>query len=322
MKNNSYLLLLLFFIAIACDSTEPFTEEEANEEIDCIDNREINTSRGECNEDLDISPMIAISIDGDKRIIRTNNIPDHKVGKFGAGQGSLNPNAIAPLDLQYEIELSPTENTNFTSLLRASGGIDYSFGVLLNGIELDPVAAEPWPHSSLRGADPMANWDWNLEALNALLGLDCNNAHVQASGQYHHHGSPTLYLESIDLDPTTMTLIGYAADGFPVYYKYAYSDPNDAGSGIEIMTSSYQLKEGERPGDGVTAPCGNYNGLYTNDYEYKEGLGSLDQANGRKGVTPEYPQGTYYYVITDEFPSVPRFFKGTPSGDFRIGGAG
>lgn len=79
------------------------------------------------------------------------------------------------------------------------------------------------------------------------------------------------------------------------------------------------MKSGDRPGDGVTAPCGEYNGVYSNDYEYVEGLGTLDEATGRTGVTPEYPLGTYYYLVTDEFPYIPRYFKGTPSDDFSIG---
>ena len=85
------------------------------------------------------------------------------------------------------------------------------------------------------------------------------------------------------------------------------------------MTPSYQLKSGDRPGDGSSAPCGTYNGVYSNDYEYVNGLGTLDEANGKTGVTPEYPLGTYYYVVTDDFPSVPRYFRGTPSSDFKIG---
>ena len=116
-----------------------------------------------------------------------------------------------------------------------------------------------------------------------------------------------------------MTLIGYAADGFPIYYKYAYSEATNSNSAIEEMVSSYQLKSGERPGDGITAPCDEYNGVYSNDYEYIDGLGRLDEANGRTGVTPEYPNGTYYYMITDQFPLIPRYFRGTPSADFRIG---
>ena len=35
--------------------------------------------------------------------------------------------------------------------------------------------------------------------------------------------------------------------------------------------------------------------------------------------TVEFPGGTYYYVITNEFPGVPRCFVGTPSNDFKIG---
>ena len=46
------------------------------------------------------------------------------------------------------------------------------------------------------------------------------------------------------------------------------------------------------------------------DYEYVEGLGDLDQCNGRFGVTPEFPEGIYYYVVTDDFPFFTRCLKG------------
>ena len=85
------------------------------------------------------------------------------------------------------------------------------------------------------------------------------------------------------------------------------------------MQSSYRLKSGSRPGDGSSAPCGEYDGVYSNDFEYVSGLGDLDACNGRVGVTPDYPDGTYYYVITNDFPYIPRCFMGTPSNDFRIG---
>ena len=54
------------------------------------------------------------------------------------------------------------------------------------------------------------------------------------------------------------------------------------------------------------------------DYEYIEGQGDLDEANGRTGVTPEFPNGTYYYVVTDEFPGIPRYLVGDPSKDFKL----
>jgi len=62
-----------------------------------------------------------------------------------------------------------------------------------------------------------------------------------------------------------------------------------------------------------------YSSLISSDYEYIEGFGDLDECNGREGVTPEFPEGTYYYVITNEFPGVPRCFVGTPSDDFKLG---
>lgn len=98
-------------------------------------------------------------------------------------------------------------------------GIDYSFGILLNGIEVDPVAAEPWPHSDQGFNDPDVNWEWNLEASMAGLGIDCNRAHVQPTGAYHYHGVPSSYFSSLDI--TSRTLVGYAADGFSIYYDPA-----------------------------------------------------------------------------------------------------
>lgn len=95
---------------------------------------------------------------------------------------------------------------------------------------------------------------------NVRIGLDCDAAHVQPSGKYHYHGVPSLYLDNTKIPSNSMTLIGYAADGFPIYYKYAYENATDMGSDVIIMQSSYQLKSGERPGDGETAPCGSYDG--------------------------------------------------------------
>lgn len=303
----------------SCNKEDDSTTPTENCTIDQI----LDDTRGDCNVSLPFSSVFTQSTSGITRTINANSIPNHMVGLFGAGLGSLNPNAISEQNESYTISLNPTFSGTLTPLLSTTGtepnaGPQYSFGVLLNGLELDPVAAEPFPHEGMMS--PNVNWEWNLEALNVNLGLDCNNAHVQPTGKYHYHGSPTLYLQNLSIPTSTMTLIGYAADGFPIYYKYAYSDASDNSSSIIEMIPSYKLKTGTRPGDGTTAPCDVYNGVYSNDYEYETGLGTLDEANGRTGVTPEYPSGTYYYVITEEFPSIPRYFKGTPSNDFKIGG--
>ena len=87
------------------------------------------------------------------------------------------------------------------------------------------------------------------------------------------------------------------------------------------MKSSYRLKSGERPG-GDAGPGGLYDGKYTPDYEFVAGSGDLDECNGRHGVTAEFPAGTYYYVITDQFPFIGRKYRGTPDASFRHGPPG
>ncbi|WP_229720517.1 YHYH protein [Winogradskyella helgolandensis] len=307
----------------ACEQPEGYVADHSDlDDTGCESDQVLDSSRGACNETLVFSNLYNQTISGSNRIITSNSIPEHMVGRFGMGIGSLNPNAISEQNETYTLELNPSVASTFTPLLSTTGngpnvGPQYAFGILLNGVELDPVAAEPFPHEGI--LDPNVNWEWNLEALNVNLGLDCNSAHVQPTGKYHYHGSPILFLEALNVPANTMTLIGYAADGFPIYYKYAYAEASNNNSSIVEMTSSYQLKSGSRGGDGITVPCGVYDGVYSNDYEYSSSLGTLDEANGRTGVTPEYPSGTYYYVLTDEFPSIPRYFRGTPSQDFKIG---
>ena len=105
-------------------------------------------------------------------------------------------------------------------------------------------------------------------------------------------------------------MIGFAADGFPIFGSYIAD-----GDTIRLATTSYQLRSGTREG----GPGGEYDGTFVDDWEYVAGSGDLDECNGRTGVTPDYPDGTYYYVITESFPSIPRCIVGTPSSDFRIG---
>ncbi|GAA4111777.1 hypothetical protein GCM10022393_09670 [Aquimarina addita] len=295
------------------DDTDDSSDDDDSGTVDC-EQYEVIDGPGTCNTTLDIAPEFLILIEGENRVITANNIPEHMVGTF--------PNAdVSAQDERYTITTSPEETGNLISLQSDTGPV-YRFGILLNGVELDPIAAEPWPHSDLGIMDPDVNWNWNLEALNVRIGLDCNYGHVQPTGQYHYHGAATLYDLIANADGSEMVHIGWAADGFPIYYKYAYSTADDSSSEVVAMSSSYELKEGDRPGDGVTAPCSEYNGAYAADFEYIEGQGTLDEANGRTGVTPEFPEGTYYYILTDgdEFPSIPRYFVGTPSDDFTLGG--
>ncbi|MBX9877550.1 MAG: YHYH protein [Candidatus Obscuribacterales bacterium] len=228
------------------------------------------------------SNEVSIVIEGDYRIIKSNGLPDHETGAF-PNRG--NPNTIREQHYTFRMPAEPIATGKTTWL-----GM-YPFGVAINGIPFDPGAAEWWDN------DPYSGWQYEAMALGPRLGIDQNNAHVQPNGAYHYHGPPTGLIDELSHAPKP-TLLGYAADGFPIYGPFGHSNPNDASSGMTKLHSSYRVKQGLRP----NGPGGDYDGLFTQDYEYKKGLGQLDECNGRFGVTEEFPKGTYYYVITDSFP--------------------
>ena len=235
------------------------------------------------------------------RTITANGLPDHAPGQF-PNQG--NPNRISAQSYSFRITLNPHTNS---TLRRAQGAW---FGVALNGVPFEPGTGEFWNGQR----------EWNYEAMSGSidLGLDRNNAHVQPTGAYHYHGLPTGLMAKLGGDGKTMLLVGYAADGFPIYTSYAHSVAADAKSPLKKMRSSWQLKKGARP----SGPTGNYDGRFTADYEFVNGSGDLDECNGRFGVTPEYPNGIYYYCITDAFPSLARSWRGTPDQSFFKHGPG
>jgi hypothetical protein len=244
---------------------------------------------------------VSIREQGDQRVIESNDIPNHETGNFpNAG----NPNSIRAQDFHYEVPLHPKVAATLTD----AGRMD--FGVAVNGVKFEPGTAEYWRRDRTS--------IWNEEAIvggRGQLGMDWSNAHVQPSGAYHYHGIPVGLIRQLGGE-NRMILIGWAADGFPIYGPLAYQDAKNAMSPPVKMKSSYRLKSGTRPA-GESGPGGAYDGKYTPDYEYAAGSGQLDECNGRFGVTPEFPAGTYYYVATDEFPFLPRKFRGTPDDSFR-----
>jgi hypothetical protein len=153
---------------------------------------------------------------------------------------------------------------------------------------------------------------WTIEALgqNSFdFGLDTNNAHVQPNGAYHYHGIPTGILNNDGATGQKMLLVGWAADGFPIYARWGYSVATDATSAIKVIKGSYELKstpDSGRPSTSVIPM-----GAFTQDYEYVAGSGDLDACNGRTGVTPEFPNGIYHYYITDTYPFIQRCAYGT-----------
>lgn len=250
-----------------------------------------------------IPSRVSITVEGAYRIITSNGIPNHEPGTF-PNRG--NPHTISAQSYRFRVPAKPQAAKVVTPLRHNL------FGVALNGVVFDPGTAEYWQNDR-RG-------DWNYEALSGRinLGIDHSLAHVQPNGAYHYHGIPKGLIEALGGNADQMLQVGWAADGFPIYAPRVYSVADDAQSELRAMKSSYRLKSGTRP----SGPGGKYDGTFTADYEYVAGTGDLDECNGRTGVTPEFPQGTYYYVLTEEFPHIPRQLRGTPDESFSKGPPG
>jgi hypothetical protein len=217
------------------------------------------------------------------RFVRADGLPNHATGAF---PNRANPNRISAQSYYFRMPLKPVK-TGRATYYRPN----HLFGVALNGVVFDPNTAEFWNDDRRSG--------WMIEALSGArpLGIDHNNAHVQPDGSYHYHGVPTGLVEK--LGGKGRLLVGWAADGFAIYVD-------------ETARSSWRLKAERDPG----GPGGRPDGTYSLDYEYVRGLGDLDECNGREGVTTEFPQGTYHYVVTAKFPHVPRCFMGTADSSF------
>ena len=248
---------------------------------------------------LSIPSEISIKIIDNSRIIESNGIPNHKVGKF---PNSSNPHSIKPQKYIFKIPLNPEIAKNITSLENPR----FNFGIALSGVLFDPLAREYYL------GDLKSKWRYEATSGSIKLGLDTNNAHVQPNGSYHYHAIPIDLENKLNkINNLHSPLIGWAADGFPIYSATGY----EKNKNLVLNKSSYRLKEGKRP-TGKFDPGGKYDGTFISDFYYDEDYGTLDQCNGRLSITPEFPEGIYAYFITEGYPSIPRCFKGTPSIDF------
>jgi len=212
---------------------------------------------------------------------------------------------------------------------------------------------------------------WNRDAyVNESATFDPAYAHQQNTGTYHYHASPIALRyqlgDHVDYNATAKTwsestnppvahspLLGWVADGFPVYGPYGYSNPTNANSGIRRMISGYVIRNGQygtsnltlsgrttipewavrldnvssnQAGPAVSSsfPLGRYmeDNDYLGDLGYRQGVDfDLDQYNGRWCVTPEFPEGTYAYFVAIASNGLPVFpynigrgYYGSPTG--------
>lgn len=238
------------------------------------------------------------------RVLAANGIPDHTVGTF---PNPNNPNTISAQSVAATYTLSPTYSGTKTTL----GGPAGATGYVLNGVKIDAGTAGSCDNTGTSCSLIDNSGGWSIEALGQTsfnFGTDSNHAHVQPGGSYHYHGMPEGFITKRGGSSSTMTLIGWAADGFPIYARYGHTVAADAGSALKVIKGSYQLvttTSSSRPSTATYAL-----GTFAQDWQYVAGSGDLDECNGRTGVTPEFPKGTYHYYATDTYPYLQRCVKG------------
>ena len=233
-------------------------------------------------------------------------VPDHPVGQF---PNLSNPNAISEKSVKFVVTTAPVASSG-------PGGRVKEPVMGLNGVKFAPDTGGTCPDDIGDPSDcslvPGDGGVWTIEALGQNVfdfGEDDNNARVQPDGTYQYHGIPEGMLSPEAKAGQEMAQIGWAADGFPVYARYGFPRTNIMLGDLKLMQPSYQLKvvpDHDRPPTDIVPM-----GTFQQDWEYVEGLGDLDQCNGRFGSTPEFPEGIYHYYVTDSYPYVQRCVKGS-----------
>jgi YHYH protein len=292
--------------------------------------------------------------------VRSTGLASYTMGPWylNAAHTQLFPNL--PTNQQVLYRFPRTNSVPATKTENGGGQI----GVFVDGVEMyNSWDAYTWDTTNQMNEQNITGY-WNRDAyINEGVTFDPGNAHQQQSGVYHYHADPVglryLLGDHVDYNTTAKTysedtnaptkhspILGWAADGFPIYGPYGYSNPTNANSGIRRMVSGYVLRNGQdgtsnltltgrttipqwaarlynvvsnQPGPNVssTYPLDDY--MEDNDYlgdlintntgtNFQQGVDfDLDQYNGRWCVTPEFPQKTYAYFVAINSNGAPEF---------------
>ncbi len=236
---------------------------------------------------------VSVTVDSNNMQVTSNAIPNHNwLSAFAANADEQN--------MDWTIPLNPVEDTsgghNSANCPAANGAYECApdrgaVAVAVNGVPI--FGPEEGP-----GGDAVALEFLYFNENRQPIDLGYCGAHNGPGGVHYHfdamcqfwddpNGETIVNYDYTDLDSTTHSpIIGWAFDGYPIYGMYGW----DSNGQVIPLKSSYEVERTSEGGDQ------GYNGI--DDWNYVSGMGDLDQCNGRFAATPEFPQGTYYYVST------------------------
>ncbi len=239
------------------------------------------------------------------RSLSGNGVPNHAVtdGAFAT--------KISAQSVTFSAPYSPTKQTTATTYTMASPGY------AINSVKFDPQTNGGCPSTANSASNcnyaQKASGDFNMVAKAGNtspwqfdFGVDTSNAHVQPGGIYHYHGVPTGLITKLNTSAAkTMTLVGWANDGYPIYDQYSDSSASSNTNTLPKVTSGWTTKTS--PSSGRPSITYFAMGHFEEDWEFTGNVaGALDKCNGHTGATPEFPNGSYHYHLTETYPFVQR----------------
>ena len=371
IKLTRYIIYLLI-LSTTCLRSEPqlsswYTEKTGkyariftSKENEASGTSSITWSRGQGIQNSPTYAGIHEIYDSEDWIyIKTSGLGFHIMGPWYLNEAKTRnfPSFPGNTATTYRVPKVPTSyNGNVTT---PAGAIGY----FVDGVALFD-ATDTFSYITNSGADgsPLGGGRgdgvWNRDAyINEGVTFDAAFAH-QAMNLHHYHanapavrhllGGSVNYNESTNgytesFNGMHSPILGWVADGHPVYGPYAYDDPNDPDSGIRRMISGYQKRDGTNgstnlsstgrrslpkwvstlEGRSTSISSNRYGpnvsnqyilGHYLEDYTFKEDLGleqgkdyDLDEHNGRFCITPEFSEGVWAYFTTVEDDGTPVF---------------
>lgn len=286
MKIPQILTTIVVFTLASCGSVTSNNGTSTNSELTTSKLSELNFQKDYILTNAQYGTKTVVTLENGNRIMKTNALPNHATGTF-PNEG--NPNTISAQDVEYSLPLSP--------ILSGESKWAREPGVALNGVKFEPETAERFVCET--------GEVYRIEAFQELvdLGLDFNHAHVQPTGAYHYHGIPVELVKELDRGED-LILVGYAKDGFPIYYS-------KGGKYKPSFKLTKDLRTGDacsyrNPKHGMDKELKNTqpDGTFVSDWEYVAGLGQLDECNGIE------VNGQYGYFLTEEYPYMGRCLKG------------
>jgi YHYH protein len=301
--------------------------------------------------------------------IRSTGLGSHIMGAWYGNSNHTTGFPTYPTNQHVLFKLPRHPVAAATNTLSGGGAV----GIFVDGVAMyNNWDANIWNGTADTSSTGGTNGYWNRDAyVNEGSSFDPAYAHQPVSGQYHYHANPPalryelgdhvdfnpvtkIYTESASTPTKHSPILGWAADGYPIYGPYGYSSASNSASGIRRMVSGYVIRDGQYGTSNLTAngrstlplwatrfyncasnvlagppvnssyPLGRYmeDNDYLGDHGYVQGVTfDLDQYNGRWCYTPEFPGGTYAYFVAISSNGTPVYpynlgfaYYGTPAG--------